>query len=349
MNQEAAVKRPNRTLLLASAFVFLFGLRVLLFPVSFDTKSITSNSIDTVNKSVATTNQPVGYFSPLRSYLASKLEVLYPPEEANLVKGLVLGLNDFSKSAKQQFINTGTIHVVVVSGYNITLVASVILASSLIWGRKVALVLSFLGIIIYTLLTGAQPPAVRAAIMGSLGFGSLALGRQKEALELLLIAGGLMLIYDPTLLTSISFQLSYLATLGVIYFNPKIEPRLKKFGPLKADLANTLAAQILVAPLLFFYFGQISWIAPLANLLVLWTVPIATILGFLSLLLALTIPLIGQVVAWFNFVLLLYFMSIVKNLALIPIIKISGSNWWFLTGYFLIVLGLVTVRGYEDK
>jgi competence protein ComEC len=344
VNQETEVKKSNRLLLIASILVFLFGLRLFLFPVSFDTKSTTNNSIDTVNKPVSPPSQSPGYFSSLRGYLASKLDALYPPEEANLVKGLLLGVNDFSKSAKAQFINTGTIHVVVVSGYNITLVASVILSSSLVWGRKVALGLSFLGIILYTLLTGAQPPAVRAAIMGSLAFGALGLGRQKEGMELLLIAGGLMLLFDPKLLTSISFQLSYLATLGVIYFNPKIEPRIKKFGPLKGDLANTLSAQILVAPLLFFYFGQISWISPLANLLVLWTVPIATILGFLSLLLALVIPLLGQLVAWFNFVFLLYFMTVVKTLASVPIIKIPDSNLPLLVGYFLIVIGLITFK-----
>lgn len=349
MTQINEARKGNRIWLLVSILVFLFGLRLVLFPVSYDADSNTNNRFDTFTQSASKDEKPSGYFNPLREYLASKLESLYPPDQANLVKGLILGINDFSKTAKQQFIDTGTIHVVVVSGYNITLVASVILSTSLILGRKLAMGLSFLGIVIYTILTGAQPPAVRAAIMGSLGFGASALGRQKESLELLTLAGGLMLIYDPTLLTSISFQLSYLATLGIIYFNPKIEPKLVKLGPLKGDLANTLSAQILVVPVLFFYFGQISWISPLANLLVLWTVPIATILGFLSLLLALILPLVGQLLAWFNYVFLLYFMTIIKNLAVIPIIKITEGNLWLTAGYFLTVIGLVTLRKVKDE
>lgn len=356
----------SRLFILLPIFFVLMVLRLLILPVTFDIESNKSNQFDYKNNASYTAARPVkadsgpprldsgeaGYFLGLRTFLADKLDTLYPSDEANLVKGLLLGVNDFSKEVKQQFINTGTIHVVVVSGYNVSLVAGAILASTLIFGRKMALGLSFLGIILYTLLTGAQPPTVRAAIMGSLAFGATGLGRQKESLELLFIASGLMLLVDPSLFLNLSFELSVLATLGVIYFTPKFEGKLKPFGPLRGDLANTLAAQMLVTPLLMLNFGQISWISPLVNLLILWTVPITTILGFFSLLMGLIVGPLGQVISWFNYLFLAFFLLVVKTFSSVPVLKVQQGNYLIVLGYLMVLIGILTwkkVRSPDGK
>lgn len=341
----------QRYFLVGLGLLVLLVLRLIIFPVAFDTERYKDNQFDYKDSSNPSFHNkfPPGeranadgvYFIDLRNFLAAKLDSLYPVEEANLVKGLLLGVNDFSKDLKEKFINTGTIHVVVVSGYNVSLVAGTILGSSLIFGRKVALTLSFLGIILYTLLTGAQPPTVRAAIMGSLAFGASGLGRQKAGLELLFVAAGMMVILDPTLFFNLSFQLSVLATFGVLYFTPKFEGKLGFLGPLKGDLANTLAAQILVTPLLVLNFGQVSWVSPLVNLLILWTVPIATVLGFLSLLLGLVISPLGQVLSWFNYLFLAFFLMVVKLFSAVPVLKVPAGNYLIVLGYLLIVVGIL--------
>lgn len=283
------------------------------------------------------------FFPQLRGQLQGKIADLYPPLPAQLLSGFLLGIDEFDKDFKAALINTGTVHVVVVSGFNVTLVASALLTSSSFLGRKKALVLSLIGIIVYTLLTGAEPPTVRAAIMGGLAFGAQALGRQKESKELLFLTASIMVILDPLLIGDLSFQLSVLATFGIIQFSPWLVSKLHRFGPLRSDLANTLAAQALVVPLIFFHFGQVSLISPLVNVLILWTVPLATILGFLSLMVSFIFFPLGQLLAWGNFVFLQVFIMVVNLFKNTPGLLLPEGNWFLVVGYYLVLAGVVNL------
>ncbi len=327
-------------LILISFLIGVLGLRVALYQPKHD-----ANNSTVIYSDAGKSSQ---FFPQIRTQLGDKIADLYPPLPAQLMKGFLLGIDSFDKDFKSALVNTGTIHVVVVSGFNVTLVASALLTIRSYLGRKKALFLSLIGILVYTLLTGAEPPTVRAAIMGSLAFGAQALGREKESRELLLLTALVMVIIDPNLLSSLSFQLSFLATFGIIQFSGWLVSKLPKFGPLKGDLANTLAAQALVVPLIFFHFGQVSLISPLVNVLVLWTVPLATILGFVSLFLSYLFFPIGALLAWGNYVFLQFFITVVELFAGVPTLPVIEKNWFFLIGYYLVMLGVVVfIKNYE--
>jgi competence protein ComEC len=333
--------KNRRFLLSVVVLSILIGLRMIL--------STPNTDINSIGKTYNDMGKSAKFFPRITNSLSSKVDELYPPLPAQLVKGLVLGVDEIDREFKDVLISTGTIHVVVVSGFNISLVGSALLSLSRFVGRKKALVVSFVGIVLYTLITGAEPPTVRAAIMGSLAFGAQGLGRQKESTELLILAALVMLVFDPLLFTDLSFQLSVLATFGIIEFAPRLTKRMRRFGILKTDLANTLGAQALVVPLLFFNFGQVSWISPLVNVLVLWTVPIATILGFISLALGFILLPLGVILSWFNLVFLTMFILVVEAFKGVPTLNFGEANWLLFLGYYLLLVGVIMTKGVREK
>ncbi|OGY28237.1 MAG: hypothetical protein A3F33_02290 [Candidatus Woykebacteria bacterium RIFCSPHIGHO2_12_FULL_43_10] len=284
----------------------------------------------------------------LREQLIQNTQVLLPEPHASLLSGIVLGeKGDLSSEFKKALIATGTIHVVVVSGYNISLICGWLSGMTRIFSKQITFVLIISCVIFYTLLTGAEAPTIRAAIMGLLVWGSRVAGRVSDSVFLLILTGVVMFVFDHTVLESISFQLSFMATLGIILFGDTLGAVFKFLpSPLSSDLATTLSAQILVLPILVYYFGSVSWISPVVNVLVLWTVPLATILGFLTLLISILSMEIAKVAAWFVWLPLDIFQQI---------ISISGSfsysqiyfpkqNVLLLVGWYFVILGFLSFR-----
>ncbi|MDP2720435.1 MAG: ComEC/Rec2 family competence protein [bacterium] len=245
-------------------------------------------------KAIGESKWQKGLFS-IREKLKEKIFAALPEPQAALLAGIVLGVKqdlpaDFGESLRK----TGTIHVVVVSGYNISVVAGFTIGLVRFVRRQIAIILALLAIIFYTLLVGAEPPAVRAAIMGVVGFTAIFLGRQRYALYSLFLAAFLMIFVNPKVVGEIGFQLSFLATAGIILFQERIYKFLKFLpGPFSDDLATTLAAQSLVVPIIFYHFGSVSAISPVVNAAVLWTIPLATILGFLFLATSFIVPILA--------------------------------------------------------
>jgi competence protein ComEC len=187
---------------------------------------------------------------------------------------------------------SGLSHLVVLSGYNVALVASWIGAALSLFGFRARVYGGVLGIIGFVLLAGAGAPAIRAGIMASLALLAQVAGRQTQAIRLILIAGaGMTLVSPASVAFDLSFQLSFLAALGIAVFSPVFGERLPHAFPkfFRDALAATLATQVVVLPLLLFRIGLLSPYALLANLLAVPLVPIAMIAsmttGFVALLL----------------------------------------------------------------
>jgi competence protein ComEC len=214
-----------------------------------------------------------------------------PSPHSELVLGMVIGIDEFSKLPvfKQMLKDTGTIHVVVVSGFNITLVFNLVMK---ILGTKYKLknmIMSEIVVLFYSLLSGFESPVVRSLIMGSVAAWGKYYGMGVGAFRLLIFSAQIMLLINPAYLVSLSFQLSFLATLGLILYEPLVKNFLQKiFGQKNVfseslffdDLCSSLSAQIFVLPLLSNVFGTVSVISPLVNCLILWTVSLATLIGF---------------------------------------------------------------------
>jgi len=229
-----------------------------------------------------------------RRWLGASLKDRLPADEAALAEGLLLGgRSGLSADAREAFNRTGTTHILVVSGYNVGLVGTVCLwAGRLIFGGRWGWVLGLTGIGLYIGLVGPSPPTVRAGIMGVLALLAVALGRPGWPANGLGLAVAVMLLADPGLLSDLSFQLSVLATGGIIFLVPAMQgwylPRLGGRGRPglvrravlgAADAAAvTAAAWATTTPLMLGSFRMLSTVAIPANVLIAPAVP-AALLG----------------------------------------------------------------------
>jgi competence protein ComEC len=205
-----------------------------------------------------------------------------PEPHASLLAGLTLGSKaGLPASFWETLKKTGTAHVVVASGMNVTLVAGFLIGILVILlPRKKAIPLALAGVWTYSLLSGFDAPIVRAAIMGSVTFIAQALGRLQAASRALFLSAALMLIIKPDWITDLGFILSFVATASLMLFERKIASLIRFVpGIFREGLSTSLAAQIGVAPILFATFGQFSLLSPIINALVLWTIAPITIIG----------------------------------------------------------------------
>jgi competence protein ComEC len=245
-------------------------------------------------------------FEELQAHFDSLYAKFLPEPEASLVAGIVLGSGDLPYQFRQDLIETGLIHIVVASGFNVMIVGMVIMELSFyIFRRGGATVVAIVTMFLYSLLAGFDPPVVRAFIMGSLVLLGLSLGRGTSSLWSLGVACLLMILMDPSIILSISFQLSIAASFGLIAIPPKIEGLMERFfdnewlmGLLKVGFVPTISAQIMTLPLIFYYFGRIAWWGFLSNVFVLPVIPVLMMIGVVFLGLVMIYNPLGYFLSW---------------------------------------------------
>jgi competence protein ComEC len=249
-----------------------------------------------------------------KDYAVGRVYQIFPDPEASLLAGILLGDDNGMPAALQQaYVNTGTAHIIAISGFNIAILAGlfVLLFSRLLGARKGALA-AVIGITLYTLLVGATASVVRAAIMGGLAIFARQVGRRQNGLNTLAFTGALMAVFNPNILWEVGFQLSFAATLGMLlyagpfqdWFTGLLSRRLpsdtarKIAGPVGAYVLFTLAAQLTTLPVMAYQFGRISLVSVLANPFILPAQPAVEILSGLALLLGLVYLPLGKLAGW---------------------------------------------------
>lgn len=277
----------------------------------------------------------------LKDSFIEVLNRLLPEPASALAAGELLGEKQaLGEKLLNAFVITSVVHVVVLSGYNISIIAVAIeRALSQLGGRK-RLALSGALIVLFVIMTGAEAPSVRAAIMALVLLFARGTGRTTEATRLLFVAGGLMVAFNPHVLVfDPAFQLSFIATLGLVHFVPLIEPRLW-FIPTKMMreiAAATVAAQLAVIPLLVYLSGELSLVSLPANLAVLFIIPYAMLFAFLLGVLGFILPALVLVpIAGIATVLLQYQVVVVEFFAALPHATVSlppFSAWLLWGGY----------------
>ena len=256
-------------------------------------------------------NLKIGLFKNIfrvkKSFEESVERIITEPNAA-LINGVLLGSRqNIPQDLKDAFNKTGTTHILAISGYNITIIGLYI--SSLLTffiRRQKAFWLTVLGIVLFTILTGASASVVRAAIMGILVLVAYREGRFYSMTNSIVFAGALMIALNPKVLRfDVGFQLSFLATLGLIYLGPIIKKRLERmpdFWNFKENLIATASAQLMVLPVILYNFGSFSFLSLPANVLILPAVPLTMLFGFIAGILGLIWFRLGQLVglvAWF--------------------------------------------------
>ncbi len=272
-------------------------------------------------------------FELKQGFLSNLKKVLGEPHSA-LAGGLVVGEKSaLGKELIDDFRKSGLIHIVVLSGYNITIVADSIRRILSFLPRNIGIVLGGLGIVAFGILVGGGATVIRSCIMAVIALIGSLLRKDYNVGKALFVAGVIMLIQNPLiLLYDPSFQLSFLATLGLILLSPPIEKRIgfitEKFG-IRGLVASTLATQIFVSPYILYMMGQLSIIGIIVNIIVLPIIPmtmlfvtLAGIFGFVSI-------FVSQIFGWLSHFLLNYELLVVTNFSSLPFASIELPKFSF--------------------
>ncbi len=225
----------------------------------------------------------------IRDGIENRIDEFFKEPVSSILKSMVTGnKTSLDKDIKEDFINTGLIHILVISGLHIGFCAAIFMFCFKLLGLKSNYIylLTIPTLFFYTLLTGANPPAIRAAIMFSCLLVALMLNREPLVYNALALSALIILIFNPQSLFTASFQLSFLATFGILYLYPKFNVC---FGRIKNKYIHfiwdiicvTLSAQIALIPLLIFYFGKLSIISFVLNLIIVPVIPLIICLFFM--------------------------------------------------------------------
>jgi len=274
-----------------------------------------------------------------------EISEILPEPHNSFLAGLLVGLRrGIPEDLLKNFNITGTTHIIALSGFNITIIATFIDGLLLYWfKRRISFALSVVAIGLFVVMAGAGASVVRAAIMGILGMLALNIGRLKAINNAMAFTGAAMIALNPKILHfDVGFQLSFLALMGLVFLSPRIEPGFKWLWKyLRQFAVATLAAQIAVLPLLLLNFDRLSLIAPLTNVLVLPVIPLAMLFGFLAGLAALIWPILAYPFAYTAWAMLEYVIRIAEWTAQIPLASVNYENFgvWMLVSYYILLLG----------
>ena len=283
---------------------------------------------------------------------------LFPDPESSLLAGILLGVDTgLSSDLQQAFKNTGTAHIIAISGFNISIIAAIFVTYfSRFLGERRGAILAVTAIIFYTILVGGDAAVVRAAIMGTLALFARQLGRRQFALNTLLAVALIMCLWNPLYVWDVGFQLSFFATLGLIlYATPFSEFAnriITKYFPTStaeraAELFSefvllTLAAQLTTIPIMAYHFQRISLVSFIANPFILPAQPAVMILGGLAVLLSHVWFTLGQIMAWIAWPFVLYTIRIVELFDRVPhgTIFLGDFSIWFVIIFYAALLSL---------
>lgn len=289
----------------------------------------------------------LGALLSLKHAFMDRLEAVLPEPQAGLAEGLVLGVKRaLGEDLEDAFRATGIIHIVVLSGYNVTIVAEAIMRLlAYFCGPRTRTIFGIVAIAAFALIAGLSATVLRASLMACLILAARATGRIYDVTRGLVVAGIVMLIANPKLLVfDPGFQLSFVATLGLILLAPLIEAKLALVPTrfqVREFVTATVATQIFVLPLLLYSIGELSLVAVLVNALVLPVVPPAMLLIFLAGAMGLASAALALPFAFLAHLLLSYMIWIVEWFAALPFASVPVSSfpfWVVVVSYALLAL-----------
>ena len=258
----------------------------------------------------------------LRSKLAKFIQNWLPGDPGALAVGILLGGSGLlSRELNTAFRTVGLSHIVAASGYNLIFVTGLISAlTARLFGKRLAMLFGLVGTILYMFISGMSSSIIRAGIMTIISITALYFGRKSDPIWSLVLAAVIMIIVDPFIISDIGFQLSLAATAGVLLSSG-------------SELGIIIMVQVLTVPLILHHFGNLSIVAPIANLAVTWTIPLIMQLVALGL-------FIGPIL-FFAWPLLQFMIVTVNWLAKLPFASVTVGNmgWgWVLVYYITIAI-----------
>ena len=285
-----------------------------------------------------------------KNKIKESIEKIMPFPEVSILEAITLGNKQMlSEEIKENLNITGTRHIVAISGMHIVILSWIIMYLLIgigLW-RGQAFYFALGLMILFIIMVGAPASAVRAGIMAGILLLGQKIGRLSDSARLVVFAAAIMLIFNPLLLRyDVGFQLSFLAVLGIIYLKPIFDNWLGKI--IKKEQLNgfiqiitmTLAAQIATLPILIYNFGRISFISPLANVLIVPLLPFIMSLGLAFNIGTLIWSFVGKILIWPIYIGLTYVIRLTDYLSQpsFAVKEITNIHWLWLVGYYILLI-----------
>jgi competence protein ComEC len=259
---------------------------------------------------------------------------IFPDPEASLLAGILLGVDTgMSADLDQAFKDTGTTHIIAISGFNIAILSGIFVSLfGRLMGPRRGMIIAIFIITLYTVLVGADAAVVRAAIMGTLSLFARQVGRRQDGLNTLAFTAAVMAVFNPQVPWDVGFQLSFGATLGLILYAQPLQQVAERMltrrlplvtaqkitAPIAEYILFTLAAQLTTLPIMAYHFKRISLTSLIANPFILPAQPPVMILGGLALLLGFVWLPLGQLVSYLAWPFTAYTIRVVELFARLP-------------------------------
>jgi competence protein ComEC len=282
---------------------------------------------------------------------------LFPDPEASLLAGILLGVQTgLSANLQQAFKDTGTAHIIAISGFNIAIIAGLFFSIfKNLAGERIGAGIAVFGIFLYAFLVGGDAAVMRAAFMGSVSLFARQVGRRNDGMNALMAVALLMALINPLVLWDVSFQLSFFATLGLILYsepfsnftNNIIERMIREDTSTIARIVNenitlTFAAQLTTIPIMAYHFQRISLVSFIANPFILPVQPPVMIVSGLALLVSVVVYPLGQLIAWIAWPFSAYSIRVVELFDRVPhgVIVLGNSSIWIVLAAYAALLSL---------
>ncbi len=287
-----------------------------------------------------------------------RIDRILPHPEAGLLQGILLGLDHtLPEDLSDAFRTVGLTHILVISGYNVSVLLQAWFLSSRRWlHRWASLAMGLALLALFVAFVGPSPPVLRAGLMGGLFVLAQLVGRRASPLTSLAATALLMTAVNPLLLHSVSYQLSFAATLALILLEPRLAEQLQRWGLGARDdaptwtsalwdvLLTTIAVQLATLPIIWANFREFASVALLANVLVLPIQPLILISGALAVLVSLASPGLAQLLGYLLWLPLRWCTGVARTLSALPWASLPmprlplWSAWLFYGALLLLIM-----------
>lgn len=313
---------------------------------------------------LAASEQPVvPWIYELRTHLSRSLQSLLPEPQASLAEGIILGIRtNIPKTLSDAFTHTGTTHVLAISGQNLTIIAGLLTALA-VWvlgrRRQLYIILAVVSVWFYALLAGMGPSVLRAVIMATIFLSAHLFGRPGSAAPAVTFAAVLMVGWQPGILSDISFQLSFLSILGLIYLAPPLQAAIARWtengvtdhwwgtplAMMTDALAVSLSAVLFTLPVVAYNFHTISPAGIPATLLLLPVLPAVMLLSGAAAFAGLLVTALAHVLAWAAWVPLSFMVVVVTVFDRLPLsfFKVESFGAGHVAWYFAALAAVVWI------
>lgn len=321
-----------------------------IYPIRWEKSSVTYFTSQWIYfRAFPTSFTPNGQYSPfflfqkiweLRTHLITRMNDFFPHDEAIFLAGILLWAREsINRDILNSFNNAGLTHIIAVSGFNITILLFFFWALVSYFPSFIKIIALSSVIAFFVLLVGFSPSVLRAALMGIITYIVTLSGRQINIYALISLVLWGFVVYNPlSLVYDISLQLSFLAVLWVIMFYPFFEKMLfflPKFFAVRESIVITLSATITTLPIMLLNFWKFSLVAPMANLLVGWTIPLAMFGGSFTIVSSYFFDSLTKVSAFVTYLFLRYDIEIVRVFWTLKWSTFEFDIWNF-SGFFIV-------------